>query len=460
MKITLISKLNIFTLSVVCFSGIFAQNKKVKLIDNFDVERDVVINLSTSHTAVVFETWNRNTVAVEAFIEGENLTEENSERLLYNWQVEALGNNREITINAVTGNFWSERVTPAANIYNSNMPEFRTLVPMIADMLGPILENIENNPMPSALTENLASMNFDTHKFKENEEKYVQQWGNQIKEKFGDNSENVINNWTKELSRNTKQIQAVTQNWAGERFAQRMQTWASQFSGEFSGNVEIVQRDGTNVTVYRYHSNVVNPGEINRIIKISMPEEAMLKLNIRHGDVKLAEKTNNMVASLTHTNLDANVIEGKGTYIRASYSPIAIQQWNNGQLVINYVKNCRIRKAQNLRLNVDSSNAFVQELGGDTAISGSFGAITVVNLLESFSNLDLVVENSDFKLKLPKSAFNFTYNGAQSRISLPKALEVKARRNFGNVFVNGFQNTRNTDKMITMSAKYSDIILQ
>ncbi len=460
MKITLIYKLNVITLSVVCFTGIFAQNKKTKLTEKFAVNKDVVVNLNTSYTAVVFETWNKKTVAVEAYIEGENLTEENSERLLYNWQVEALGNEREITINAVTGNFWPEKVAPTANINTNNMPEFRTLVPMIADMLGPILKNIENNPMPSALSQNLASMNFDTHKFKENEEKYIKQWGDQIKEKFGDNSENVIKNWTKELSKNTQQVQVSEQKWGGEQFAQRMQAWASQFSGEFSGNLEIVQRNGDNVRVYRYNSNKINSGKINRIIKILMPEEAILKLNIRHGDIKLAKKTSNMIASLRHTKLEANIIDGENTFIRASYSPLAIQQWNSGRLVINYVKNCRIKKAKNLRLNVDSSNAFIQELGGNTAVSGSFGAITVVNLLESFSTLDLVVENSDFKLKLPKSAFNFTYNGAQSRISLPKELEVKARRNFGNVFVNGFQNTRNTDKMITISAKYSDIILQ
>jgi len=60
----------------------------------------------------------------------------------------------------------------------------------------------------------------------------------------------------------------------------------------------------------------------------------------------------------------------------------------------------------------------------------------------------------------PTAAFNINYSGVQSRISLPKTVEVNARRNFGNVFVNGFNKTRDTDKVITINAKYSDIILQ
>ncbi|MHA7058209.1 hypothetical protein ACWGOQ_0013385 [Aquimarina sp. M1] len=459
MKTTSIYKFNALTLSLICCAGLFAQNRQSKLIEKFVVNNDVKVNLNTSHTQVVFETWNKNSVEIEAYIEGDDITEENKERLLQNWQIEALGNSREITINSITGNFWSGNVT-ASNVKNSDLPEFRRLQPMISSMLRPILENIENNPMPSALSENLASMNFDANKFKENEEKYIQQWGDQIKEKFGDNYESVVKNWTKELSKNAAQIQSNdiinSNNWGGEEFARRMQAWASQFSGD----LEITQTNGNNVTVYRYSSRINNSGAIDRIVKVKLPKSALLKLNIRHGDIQLAEKTINMIASLSHTSLEADVIDGDRTFIRASYSPIMIKQWNNGRLAVNYVKNCRIQKAKNLRINSDSSNIFIQELEENGAISGSFGAITIANLSDSFATLDLAVENSDFKLKLPETAFNIAYSGVQSRISIPKTIEANARRNFGNVFVNGFNKTRDTDKVITINAKYSDIILQ
>jgi len=209
MKITLIYRLNLSILSVVCFSSIFAQNRLEKLSEKFVVNNDVTIHLNTSHTEIVFENWNRNFVEIEAYIEGDNIDESNKERFLENWKIEALGNSRDITINSLTGNFWSGNVT-ASSFSNSDLPEFRRLEPMISDMLRPILRNIENNPMPSALSENLASMNFDTKKFKENEEKYIQQWGDQIKEKFGDNYENVVKSWTNELSKSAQQIQSNT----------------------------------------------------------------------------------------------------------------------------------------------------------------------------------------------------------------------------------------------------------
>lgn len=460
MRIIQIYKLNIIALSVVCFTGVFAQSKQHKLSEKFTVNNDVTVRLNTSHTSVVFETWNKNTVEVEAYIEGDQITKENKDRLLGNWQVQVLGNANEITINSVTGNFWAGNVTSTYNVQNKGVQEFNNLGSMITDLLGPILQEIENNPMPSALSENLASMNFDTNKYNRDEEKYIKQWGDQIREKFGDNSENVLKGWTKKLKSNTEQhvnsqIEVPLRSWGGEQFAQRMQDWASQFSGD----VQIMQRNGANVTVYRYSTNA-NTTKINRIIKVLMPKGAGLKLSIRHGNVKLPEKATNVVASLAHTALEANIIDGNNTFIRASYSPVSIKEWNTGRLVINYVKNCRIQRAKNLKVNADSSNLFIQELQQNAAISGSFGAITVGVLSESFSTLDLAVENSDFKLNVPNTAFNLTYSGAQSRISLPKTIEANARRNFGNVFVSGFQKTRSTDKIITINAKYSDIILQ
>ncbi len=240
-----------------------------------------------------------------------------------------------------------------------------------------------------------------------------------------------------------------------EQYGRKMNAWASQLVQD----VDKQQTGTANVTVYRYSTSKVNTNSTSKIIKIRIPKEAKLRLNIRHGDVQLAEKSNNIKASLSHTKLSANVIDGEQTFIKASYSPVFVRQWNNGRLVINYVKNCRIQNAKNLLVNADSSNIFIQQLEENGAISGSFGVITIANLGESFSTLDLAVQNSDFKLNLPKTAFNLSYSGAQSIISLPKTLEINTRKNFGNVFVNGFQNTRNTDKIITINAKYSKVVL-
>ncbi len=453
--------INVVALSVLCCAGLLAQDKQNKLSEKLVVNNDVTVNLNTSHTNIIFETWNKNTIEVEAYLEGD-LTNDNSKRILDSWQINVSGNTKEVTINSAAGNLWSENVTASnIEINKKNLQELRRLSPMIADMLGPLMENMAKNPMPNTLSENQSNVNYGNNKYNETQEKYIQQWENQIREKFSDDIEKQKQKWATQLkdgnSKNASgQAEVRLETSWGEQYGKQMNAWASQLLKD----VESQQNGVANVTFYQYSANRVNTNNTSKIIKVHIPREAKLRLNIRHGDVQLAEKSNNVRASLSHTKLSANIIDGGQTFIKASYSPVFVRQWNQGKLVLNYVKNCRIQTAKNLLVNADSSNIYIQELNENGAISGSFGVITIENLGESFSTLDLAVQNSDFNLNLPKTAFNLSYSGAQSIISLPRTMEISSRKNFGNVFINGFQNTRSTDKMITINAKYSEVVLK
>ncbi|TSE10648.1 hypothetical protein [Aquimarina algiphila] len=450
-------KLNCVTvLGVLCCVGLLAQDKQDKLNKKFTVDDDVVVNLNTSHTNIVFETWNKNSIAVEAYLEGSG-SNENSQRILDSWQINVRGNNREVTISSAAGNLWSGNVTASSIRMSKNLQELRMLGPVITDMLSPLMENIEKNPMPSALSDHQANVNYSNGKVNKNDEKYIQQWESQIREKLSDDVSKENQKWAQfdNTSKGvTGQKEIRVETW-GEQYGRQMDAWSTQFSKD----VENQQKGTANITVYQYSARKINTKNTSKIIKIRMPKGAKLRLNIRHGDVQLAEKSNDIRASLSHTKLSANVIDGKQTFIKASYSPVFVREWNNGRLVVNYVKNCRIQNAKNLLVNADSSNIYIQELSENGAISGSFGVITIAKLGESFSTLDLAVQNSDFKLNLPDTAFNLSYTGAQSIISLPKTLEINTRKNFGNVFINGFKKTRSTDKMITINAKYSEVVL-
>lgn len=452
-------RLNVAILGLLCCAGLFGQDRQDKLNEKLAVNKDVTVVLNTSHTNIVFETWNKNTIEVEAYLEG-NLSDENSKHILDSWEVDVLGDSQKVTINSTAGNLWSRNVTASSiTMDRKSLQELRMLSPMITDMLRPLIENMAKNPMPSTLSQNQANVNYNNGAHKENDEKYIKQWESQIREKFKEEGKEK-QKWAKQFENSATKVtpsgkmEIRLETW-DEQYGRKMNAWASQLVQDIDK-----QQTGTaNVTVYRYSTSKVNTNSTSKIIKIRIPKEAKLRLNIRHGDVQLAEKSNNIKASLSHTKLSANVIDGEQTFIKASYSPVFVRQWNNGRLVINYVKNCRIQNAKNLLVNADSSNIFIQQLEENGAISGSFGVITIANLGESFSTLDLAVQNSDFKLNLPKTAFNLSYSGAQSIISLPKTLEINTRKNFGNVFVNGFQNTRNTDKIITINAKYSKVVL-
>jgi len=452
-------KLNIAAISVLCCAGLFAQEKHDKLSEKLAVEEDVTVTLNTSHTNIVFETWNKNTIAIEAYLEGD-LDDDNSKRILESWQVDVLGNSKEITINSTAGNLWRGEVTASSIRTDEKLrQQLKMLSPVISERLGPLIENMAKNPMPSTLNnDNQANVALSNGQYKSKDEKYIQQWESQIREKFDDGKKEENQKWTSNLTDGSQNIsgkmQIRVETWT-QQYGKQMETWVTQ-------NIRDVddQHGGTaNVTVYQYSTSRAKTNNGNKTIKVRMPKKANLRLNIRHGNVQLAEVSTNVKASLSHTTLSADVINGDQTFIKASYSPVFVRQWDNGKLVVNYVKNCRIQNAKNLLVNADSSNIYIQELDKNAAISGSFGVITIANLGESFSTLDLAVQNSDFKLKLPETSFNLSYSGAQSIISLPRTLEINTRKNFGNVFINGFQNTRSTDKMITINAKYSKVML-
>ena len=58
------------TLVVLALATTFGYSQK-KYVESFNVSDNVEISVNTSFTNVVFETWNKNKVEVEAFIEGD-----------------------------------------------------------------------------------------------------------------------------------------------------------------------------------------------------------------------------------------------------------------------------------------------------------------------------------------------------------------------------------------------------
>lgn len=441
MKIIPIYKLNILLCIIASLSELSAQQIVQKLRENFQVIPDVNLQLNSNHTSVLFESWDQNSIQIEAYIEGNFPTSSNRQKALDNWKIEVKNTPNGVVINSVT----ARTAVPVTSMNNvQEQIAINSLAPIISEMLAPILQNIENNPMPSALPKSsLAAVNFARSKSPE-EERYIQQWDDQIKEKFGEELK------AKKTKRDLKNL-----GWEGEQFAKQMESWSTEFSGE----LQITQNVNGNVTVYKYRSSSKVP-KLNRVLKIKIPRKAKLHLNSRHGDVTLAGKSKDVRASLSHTIFTADVIDGQHTLIKASYSPVIVNTWQNGSLIVNYVKNCKIQKANAIMVNTDSSNLYIGELNGKGAISSVFGGVHIASVKDQFAILDLSLINSDVRIQLPETAFQVNYTGSQSNISLPKEIKADARRNFSTFFVNGYHKTRNTDKMITIDAKYSGVVLQ
>ena len=67
----------LITLLFFCFAiSVSAQGKLTKISKTIDVTRDVEIDLNTSYVQIEIDTWNKNTLEIEAYIEGEKLSKD------------------------------------------------------------------------------------------------------------------------------------------------------------------------------------------------------------------------------------------------------------------------------------------------------------------------------------------------------------------------------------------------
>lgn len=452
-------------IAIISLGVVFSAVAQEKLKEQFVVAKDVVIQLNTSHTNVIFESWNKDVVGVEAYVEGAGLSREQLNNVLHTWEVSAnaADNNVRITANTSKGS----TISPSAVTVNmqGSMRDIQVLGPMLSGMLAPLLHKIAQNPIPSELAHDMKALQFDYVAYGKDGQRYMDSWEKDMEAKLGSKFEVAIEEWGKQLEKDAKK-------WS-ESMEVQMEAWGRQFERDMQRLGQHLEKQthqmtpsrpvaigGNPANTGRYIYEVATPVKVNKVLKVFIPKTAQLQLHVRHGEVALADQVNNIKASLSHTKFAANIIAGGTTRIKASYSPIFVKQWNDGVLVIDYVKNCRIENAKAIRLKANSSNVYIQNLNAAGLITGNFGNITIANMDTDFSSLDLNLQNTDLRVNLPKSAFNFTYLGSRNLMQLPKAMELRTMRNFGNESITGFFKSRNTHSAITINAKYSDIALQ
>lgn len=289
--------------------------------------------------------------------------------------------------------------------------------------------------------------------------KDMERWGEDFGKAFGSNMEA----WGQNLG---SAMEHDLANW-GENLGNTMEVWAQQMAADQQGNYnKTVTRDANgNILSTQINYSSTTPSRPNRSesnvkrkIIVRMPKKAKLDLNVRHGNIKISEASDARV-NLSHGNFIAQTIDGSKTYVIVAYSPVEIDKWNYGTLSTSYVKNCVINQAEHINLNSRASNIVINEVGRTATISGSFGELTIPKVGRSFQTINISLENSDLVLRLPETAYNFAYNGVQSNINFPKKLEAKVMSGYGSQMINGFYKNQGSDKSITISSKFSDVVV-
>ena len=78
-----------------------AQQKADKLSKSITANSDVTIDLNTNYVEIEIETWSKNTVEVEAYMESEKLSKDELQKALKAWGLEVTGSGDYISIKSL-----------------------------------------------------------------------------------------------------------------------------------------------------------------------------------------------------------------------------------------------------------------------------------------------------------------------------------------------------------------------
>ncbi|MBO3116713.1 hypothetical protein J4050_08145 [Winogradskyella sp. DF17] len=291
-------------------------------------------------------------------------------------------------------------------------------------------------------------------KFGEDYAKKMEAWG----EKFGEEWAEKMEVWGEDLAKRMEKQSAQWEQSAAqmaqqqakmaEREAMRAAREAERAEGYEKRNKNLRERRDA-VRVRGYRSG--NSEKVKKVIKLKIPKKAKLNMNVRHGELKISSVLYNATGDISHSFLVAEHIDGGDTSINVSYSPLVIDTWSLGTLNLNFVEKAQIKNASNLVLNSKSSNILVETLKNTGIIDGSFGDLTISNLAQTFKTLNLVLENSDALINLPKNSdYNVYFKGTRSKLN-NKPTSQKTIRNY--------PEDKYSERTIMVNAKFSSVIM-
>ena len=71
------------------------------------MSKDALVEIDVAYADVVFETWNKNYVEVEAYIEAKDLSNKEKKEIFEAWNFDVLGNSKKVVISSNSGNNWN-----------------------------------------------------------------------------------------------------------------------------------------------------------------------------------------------------------------------------------------------------------------------------------------------------------------------------------------------------------------
>ena len=372
--------------------------------------------------------------------------------------------------------------------------------PFFLDIQIPDLPEIptlgEIPPMPPMPPMGISE--FDYQEYQERGEAYLEEWRETFAEEFDEEWVQQIQEWGEQLRANMQKYEQIREEHRAERdaireehrkereelrreaeelrreameererareearMAQEEARMAQKEAREVQRNVIISSDKDVAPKVYYYSSDGKSKKyKVKRRIKIRMPKSVKLNMNVRHGEVKLAENTRDIKATLSYASLHASTIDGEATNIIAAYSPIYVKQWNLGSLNTRYSGEISLDDVASLTLDATASEVTIDRLLKSAKVKNNLGALYIRSIAPEFSNLDISLQNGRMECILPATAYTIKAKGSYSSFSFPEALKLQETGDTYQNLHQGYHLDKNSEKSIVINSRYSDVRLK
>jgi hypothetical protein len=466
--------------------GAYGQKQSKSFNEVFNVNAETILDINTSNADIEFETWDKNQISVEAIVEIEGATAEEAEEYFGQRSIEIVGNSQKVEISTSTNNTWlfGQTMEGLKDLKDLNIviPDFHFEMPEIPEMpdMEDFIIDLGDMPMPP-----VPPVGFDYEAYKKDGEKYLKKWQKKFEKGFDKDYEKKMEEWSKRMELRGAEIekrQAERQLERTEMMEKRMEVQERRMEKqaeamekrdevmekrmeerekqrELLEKQHEIREKEANIFYYSHEGENKNY-KVKKTIKIKMPKGTKIKMNVRHGEVKLAENTKNIDANLSYSTLVAYTIDGDQTTIKTSYSPVSVQKWNYGFLQADYSENVDLREVLNLRLSTTSSDVTIDKLLESVVVNNKMGPIKINSVSKDFKEMDISLQNSEFICNLPATAFVIEVDGTLSELKAPSSLNLDETKNHNTTVHKGYKISRDGDKSILINSKYSEVVLK
>ncbi|WP_419214229.1 hypothetical protein ACNR9Q_08780 [Maribacter sp. X9] len=468
------SKLLIIALGFLVATSVFSQKESKTFQERFNVAEDAVLDINTSYADIEFETWDKNEVAITATITLEGATKQESDTYFKNTPIEIVGNSKRVTISSKSTNNRSFILNDS--LLNFDFSNLQIDIPEIA----PFVVNVpqiapfpEMPPLPQT-----KGFTFDYEAYRKDGEKYMKKWQKNFEKSFDKEHQKRLEEWAAEMEERTEEMTERLKEQEEHR-AKQMEERSKRLEEKLKEHEErrlrhFARRDTLthDLMIFRKDSLINSPNvfyfssdgeqknyKIKKTIKIKLPKSTRIKMDVRHGEVKLAENTKNLKANLSHSSLWATTIDGFDTNVLASYTPVVVQKWNYGQLNTSYSDEVSLSEVVQLHLQATSSNVTIDKLLKRAYVKNNFGTVHIVNVGPNFEELDISLKNGELNLQLPKVATDVYIKGNSSSLTVPSSLSLERTKNGNTTIDKGFYLNENSKRSLIITADYSEVVI-